>query len=495
LNDDVPYDRFVTLQLAADHVEDAQPGDVAALGFIGISPSYWKELQLPVEIIRTIVSDEIEEKVHTVSSTFLGLNIACARCHDHKFDPITSADYYALAGVLANSKQCDRAVVPHVDSDKVYEARKLVKKLDAELQPLLTNKTPENQSKIDELQAKIQQAKATPGYDVPLAPAVSDARLVVANADGTHGSKIVYESQLQDMAIEIRGNPNKLGETVPRRFVNVLSRDESARFGLGSGRLELAQSLTHDAAPLLARVIVNRIWKLHFGVGIVDTPSDFGRQGEMPSHPELLEDLAYRFVEHGWSLKWLHREIILSATYQQASSSATNEDPDGRLYSRFPRKRLDVESWRDAMLFAAGKLDMQVGGPAVDLTSSSNARRTLYGLVRRRELNDLLRLFDFPDPLTHSPGRVPTTTPLQQLFALNSPLVMEQASHLADRLAREAASDPRERVRAAYQLLFQRSPDEQEVALAIGFLGEGSSQSWSEYLQVLLTSNEFYFID
>ncbi len=495
LNQDVRYDRFVQLQLAADQMDDAVPSDLAALGFIGLSPSYWKELQLPVEIIKTIVSDEIEERVHTVSSTFLGLNLACARCHDHKFDPISAEDYYALAGVLANTKTCDRALAANVDSAKIYEARKLVKKLEAELKPLEAMKSEENDKKIAEIQSKIDEAKATPGFDSLLAPGVIDSRLVVLNADGTHGSKIVYEDTIKDAELEIRGNPNKLAQVVPRRFVSVLAQDPSTPFSKGSGRLELAQCLTSDSAALVARVMVNRIWKLHFGVGLVETPSDFGRQGQLPSHPALLDDLAFRFIDSGWSIKWLHREILLSSTYQQASGPPSPMDPDCRYYSKFPRQRLSVESWRDTILEACGNLDNQIGGTPSDLNQSTNHRRTIYGIVKRRELNDLLRLFDFPDPLTHTPSRTPTTTPLQQLFTLNSTLIMEQSQALVERLAREVGTDDEMRIQRAYHLVFARTPSDQELQTGLQFVRDNPADAWVQYVQVLLGSNEFLFVE
>ncbi|HVK09063.1 MAG TPA: DUF1553 domain-containing protein, partial [Gemmataceae bacterium] len=299
----------------------------------------------------------------------------------------------------------------------------------------------------------------------------------------------------RDMPVEIRGNPNKPGPVVPRRFVAVLSPEGPARFSHGSGRLDLAEALVRDARPLLARVIVNRVWRLHFGVGLVETPSDFGTQGERPSHPELLDDLAARLVEHGWSIKWLHREIMLSATYQQASGTASSADPGYRYYSRFPRRRLDVEAWRDALLSVSGTLNDEMGGPAAELNLATNRRRTVYGLVRRRELNDVLRLHDFPDPVTHSGARTPTITPLQQLFTLNSPLMLETAAALAGRLQREAGDDPAARIDRAYRLLFGRVPTPKETSLGLAFVGSGDAVVWRQYGQVLLGSNEFQFID
>lgn len=500
-NEDMPFDRFIHLQLAADQLPDARPSDRAALGLLGMSPSYWKELQLPVEIIKSIVSDEVEERVHTLSSTFLGLNIACARCHDHKFDPITNLDYYAIAGILSNSKPSDVSLAPDLDAAAIVEARKGVKKLESELQPLLKSEKEEDKAKVAELQQRLEALRATKGFDALLTPGVEDARLEVLPADGSHGSKIVFEKALRDKAVEIRGNPNKAGETVPRRFISVLSHNSPpAPFGTeqASGRAELARSMTSDSAHLVARVFVNRIWKHHFGRGLVETPSDFGRQGTLPSHPELLDDLAYRFIEQGWSIKWLHREILLSNTYQQQRSFGPGDqrDPDQRLYASFPRRALDVEAWRDSILETTGELNNQIGGPPEDLSKLGRARRTIYGQIRRRELNDLLRLFDFPDPLTHSASRVPTITPLQQLYLLNSPFILERSDALIRRLELESINDTDQRIEKLYGWLFQRSPTPAEWDKLRGFIQPNNDpQAWQLLAQSLLASNAFYFVE
>ena len=493
-NRDLPYDRFVQLQLAADRIPDAQASDRAALGFLGLSPSYWKELQLPVEIIKSIVSDEVEERVHTVSSTFLGLNLACARCHDHKFDPLTHSDYYAIAGVLSNSKSTDVALTEGVDAAQVVQSRKTVKTLEAEFQKLTKSDKAEDKIKSEEIRQKIEQAKTVVGYDSLLTPGVQDLRLEVRSADAAHGSKIVFESELKDSAIEIRGNPNKLGVSVPRRFVSVLTKASSSVQGWnqGSGRYELAKSITTESQDLAARVMVNRIWKHHFGCGLVDTPSDFGRQGQAPTHPELLDDLAYRFIEQGWSIKWLHREILLSAAYQRQHEMPKSQDSELRYYSTFPSRPLDVEAWRDSLLQVTESLSFQIGGPSHDLGSMTNARRTLYGHVRRREVSDLLRLFDFPDPLTHSPARIPTITPLQQLYVLNSRFVIERAEALIASLDREGIDDVQERIRWLHRWLYQREPTQREFAKITEFVKDAPDH-WQLLAQTLLASNEFYF--
>jgi hypothetical protein len=256
----------------------------------------------------------------------------------------------------------------------------------------------------------------------------------------------------------------------------------------------------NEGGPLAARVIVNRVWKHHFGAGLVETPSDFGAQGQRPTHPELLDDLAAQFVANGWSLKWLHREILLSATYRQASAYDPRKqalDPDNRWLWRMNRRRLEVEAWRDAMLAVNGTLRQQQGGPPADLGDPANGRRSVYGMVKRRELNDMLRLHDFPDPTTTSPGRVPTTTPLQLLFTLNSPLVQHEAAALARRLKVVAPAGGEARIRRAYLLLFGRPATAAEVRLGLDYLaGEPVlDAAWEQYAQALLGSNEFLFVD
>jgi hypothetical protein len=256
--------------------------------------------------------------------------------------------------------------------------------------------------------------------------------------------------------------------------------------------------MTSESAHLVARVFVNRIWKHHFGRGLVETPSDFGRQGTLPSHPELLDDLAYRFIEQGWSIKWLHREILLSNTYQQQRSFGPGDqrDPDQRLYASFPRRALDVEAWRDSILETTGELNNQIGGPPEDLSKLGRARRTIYGQIRRRELNDLLRLFDFPDPLTHSASRVPTITPLQQLYLLNSPFILERSDALIRRLELESINDTDQRIEKLYGWLFQRSPTPAEWDKLRGFIQPNNDQqAWQLLAQSLLASNAFYFVE
>ncbi|MCA9266442.1 MAG: PSD1 domain-containing protein, partial [Planctomycetales bacterium] len=287
LNADVPYDEFVTQQLAADLLPDNERNH-AALGFLGLGPKYYNRGSAEVK------ADEWDDRIDTVTRGLLGLTAACARCHDHKFDPITMRDYYALAGVFASTRMYNCA-------------------LDA-----------------------TRKSKDDGNTEKP--------------EDAMH---IVREGKPTDVAIAIRGDVKKRGPVVPRGFLAVLHDGHSRIFVDGSGRLELARAITDPANPLTARVLVNRAWAAHFGRGIVATPSNFGQMGQTPTHPELLDDLATRFVEQGWSLKWLHREIVLSSTYRQSSTASAEQqakDPNNVWLSRMHRRRLDIEQWRDAML-------------------------------------------------------------------------------------------------------------------------------------------------
>jgi hypothetical protein len=501
LNEDLPYDQFVMQQLAADLMPGVDPKDRAALGFLGVSPDYWKELQLDVDVIKSIVADEWEEKIDTVCSTFLGLTVACARCHDHKYDPISIRDYYALAGVMAGSRQIDLPLLPDAEVEPVRDAEAKIQELQEQIKSLKAKKPAPADAKalLEDLTDRIKELEATPGYKAVAVRGITDAHVSVVSR-GPNKTRLEYEDGVgHDIAMHTRGNPNRPGPVVPRRFLTVLSGDDSKPFTQGSGRLELARAIVTDGAPLAARVIVNRVWKHHFGRGLVETPSDFGRQGDRPSHPELLDDLAARFVAAGWSLNWLHREIMLSSAYRQTSKpDATKQvtDPDNRWLWRMNRRRLEVEAWRDAMLAVNGTFEPNLGGPPQELTDLNNHRRTLYGLVRRRDLTDLLRLHDFPDPLAHSASRIPTTTPLQQLFTLNGPLLRREAAALAKRLEADAPAGGEIRVRRAYALLFNRAPTEKEIQLALAFTGKQSdADAWSRYAHVLLASNEFLFID
>ncbi len=501
-NADLPYDQFVVKQLANDLLPGSQPQDNAALGFIGLSPSYWKELQLPPEIISVTVAEEWEERVDTLGRTFLGLTLGCARCHDHKSDPVTAEDYYAIAGVFASVRITESPVVSDELWKPVAAARAKVASLETKRDALKKAKPAPDDVKeqIAGIEEEISTLKTTtPHFHLASANGVVESALYVKGKDdGKHGSMLDYvDGMSRDLPVHRRGNPNDSGEIVPRRFLSAFPQSDGHPRSLtsGSGRLELAHSLVEEAKPLSARVIVNRVWQHHFGRGLVGTPSEFGPAGEAPTHPALLDDLSARFVANGWSIKWLHREILSSATWQQTSfvnPETEARDPLNQHYSRMTLRRLDIESWRDAMLTATGEIDLAVGGEPFDLDDSAGTRRTLYGSVQRRELSAILSVNDFPDPITHSAARTETSTPLQLLFSLNGPFVMNRSATLGKELA-ETGEDDHERIALAYARLFQRPPDRHEEALGLAFLAGG--EPWQRYTQVLLTSNEFLYLD
>ena len=292
----------------------------------------------------------------------------------------------------------------------------------------------------------------------------------------------------------LRGNPNTHGVVVERQFLKALSRKQRQPFTPeGSGRLDLAESIISPENPLTVRVIVNRIWKYHFGKGLVSTPSDFGRQGNLPSHPDLLDYLANRFLNEGWSIKALHRFILNSATYRQSSLSAVDislVDPENRLLSRMNRHRLGFEAMRDTMIYVTGQMDHRVGGHAIDLEQKPfTSRRAVYGKIVRQNIPALFRTFDVANPSIHTAMRPETTVPQQALFAMNSEFVQEQARKLASHLK---SSEPRARIQELYHRVLSRSPSIEEMDLAMEYLRKSKEE---QLAQVLIMSNEFLFVD
>ncbi|MEQ8791860.1 MAG: PSD1 and planctomycete cytochrome C domain-containing protein [Pirellulaceae bacterium] len=436
LNDDVPYDRFIKLQLAADKLEGDDGPNLAALGFLGLGPKYYRRNSPEV------MADEWEDRVDTVTRGLLGFTVACARCHDHKYDPIPTSDYYALAGVFASTEMYNRPLVEEAETEKNGQAK-----------------------------------------------------------DPQQSLHIVRDAAPRDLKVYLRGDVNNQGELAERRFPQILTPGQTVSLQQDSGRLQLAEAIADRGNPLTARVIVNRVWAQHFGHALVGTPSNFGKLGDAPTHPQLLDDLAARFMDAGWSLKWMHREILLSATYRQNSridETKQAADPANRLLGRMNRRRLSVEQWRDAILAVSGRLDHSMGGPSIEPDDPEQTRRTVYARISRLELNRMLSLFDFPDPNSHSARRSETTTPLQKLFVLNSPFMVRQADALLARLEREVENDDASRIERAYALLFGRAPlaEELEVALAyVNASNDGRDARWSQYAQVLLASNEMLMLD
>ena len=434
-NNDLPYDDFIRKQLAADLEKDNSVTDLPALGFIGLGHKFYNRNRL------TVKAEEWSEQVDTLTRAFLGLTVACAQCHDHKYDPVTQKDYYALAGVFASTDLVDRM---------------------------------EDGSEIKK-----------------------DSEAHKKRIGTIH---IVRDTKPKDLHVFLRGNTETKGDLVKRRFLKVLAQNEPKSFTQGSGRLELAEAIADPNNPLTARVIVNRVWSIFFGRGLVATPSNFGQLGSLPSHSELLDDLAVRFMENNWSIKWLVRELVLSSTYQQNSQIISrNEliDPANIYLWRMNRRRLSVEQWRDSILAASNNLDRR-GGESLDLTDAKNVRRTIYGRVSRKKLSDILIQFDYPDANVHSAKRSDTTTAIQKLFIINNSFMVEQAKGLAKRITGDSSATDSTHIQSTYALLYNRQPTREETDLGLAFLrlpAEGELTRWEQYSHALLAANEMMFID
>ena len=583
LNSDLPYPQFVRAQLAADQLPN-NAYLLPALGFqaLGISAN---------------------DQLDVSTRTFLGLTVACAQCHDHKYDPIPTKDYYSLLGVFKSSKSHEvplaeeAAVKAYKDHQKRIDDAKfalerfvhvqsadLSEILARQTEKYLTAKSPDG---LDpEIYARWKSYLAGPLKDHPFDPLKDPAAFqtlvtrIFADRRGMEernyvklggikglrdestrqwtnleslpileyylwrdlasdpyskdfldfkggiyyfGEKDIdrwlapawkaeHDRLRQDLKhlketlptqypflhtitdtdkpantkVAIRGDEQNLGEEVPRHFLHALTDSKPTPFSQGSGRLELAEAIVNH--PLTARVIVNRLWQGHFGAGIVRSASNFGQLGERPTHPALLDALAAEFVSDGWSLKRLHRRLLLSSAYQQASTpseSNTQKDPENKLLWRANFvPRLDAESLRDAILSASGHLDLAPGGPAQPLTDDFH-RRTLYGYVGRTKPDPSLTLFDFPNPNNPTEKRTVTLGPLQRLYFLNNSFVAKQAEAFAQRLK----GDDREKIRQAYERLYLRAPRPDETDMGLAFLKQSSS--WAQYAQVLLASSEF----
>jgi mono/diheme cytochrome c family protein len=641
-NDDLPYDQFVRDQIAGDLLDqNTRARTLPALGFLGLGPWYYDNGA--VEITR---ADERHDRVDVVSRGFLGLTVACARCHDHKYDPILSKDYYALAGVFANTAYHEyplapKSIVDEYDAkDKQIELKQKLlnkflesegrqlsetlafsaskymqaawkvsgepkkdlgrvtnedkldyelldrwvhflakpprfypylkswqamikeggtaasaKKLADEFQTLLVG-VMLDKKELDEENEVIEdkslpgtkkrkpanlpsefitnddfcpgcglELKSLPAEQMQLwtdvfrrdleggfEPSVAEyikpgllafrgwglerflsadrrAHVEMLRADikameGEQPPKYAYVHGVSDvekpgnLRLAVRGNPMKLGDEVPRHFLTVLSAGDPVPLTKGSGRLELADLIAHH--PLATRVIVNRIWKAHFGTGLVDTPSNFGQNGERPSHPDLLEYLCATFQDDGMSIKKLHRRIMLSAVYQLSADDIPaniEKDPDNRLYWHASRRRMTAEQIRDGMLFVSGGLDTKPGGPSEELTPAFN-RRTIYGKVSRYRLDQFLQLFDYPAPTISAEKRFTTSVPLQRLFFMNSDFMQQQGELLARRIATEP--DVPARIRKAYRLIFGRDPSDRELTAGIAYVNDEPMRTYEE---------------
>jgi hypothetical protein len=662
INDDTPFDRFVLEQLAADRLDlGSETWRLGALGFLTLG-----------RLFDNNPHDIYDDQIDTVSRGFLGLTVACARCHDHKYDPIGIDDYYALYGVFANSTRplgdplievpegaaaiafeaqyasARQALIDHIDREYASESRNARERFEDYLVHVATRPPDPLENSVffmslspDQLRPqiiarwrKLLDERARPEDPVfgawaellaidsaqfaarapavvaavlerPLGiepgtihPALSAAlasaqlrepadvarlwaRVIHGAASGEEsvstGAGAIFAAsarrelaglvdgplsplwfpksetylymsrvprdrfhslwleldkiavrepaasdramvledveELSEPRIFARGNPTRPGAVVPRRYLRFLSTEGERPLSVGSGRLDLARAIVDPSGPLTARVIAQRIWMHHFGEPLVATPDDFGHRSEAPIHVELLDWLAARLIASGWSMKALHREILLSWTWRQSSedrADARESDPENRLLWRRSRRRLEFEAFRDTLLAVSGRLDRTFYGRPVDIAADSDARRrTIYGLVDRQNLPELFRAFDFACP-DQSVGRRPrTVAPQAALFAMNSEFVAVQIRAIAARQELRAIEDPRERVRKLYRIVFARDPDVEEEAISIAFVTSGAATGsaagdtqesselgpWERLAQVLLWTSELSWVD
>ena len=522
-NDDLPFDQFIREQIAGDLVpatSDHERFDhIVATGYLAISRRFGGG-KGPVNLT-------IDDAIDNMGRTFLGLSVGCARCHDHKFDPVPQSDYYALYGIFSSTtfphpggEGLNRPanLVPVVAQAELEAATKPwreqiagleteVKKLEAakagmEKQPDSAGKKDalaQASKKITEAKARLKQVADTVPYE--LAYAVADAK--GANT-----------------RLQVRGDPERPGEEVPRGFLQILGGQKLPKGTTKSGRMELANWIADPANPLTARVMVNRLWQHHFGRGLVATPNDFGIRGQLPTHPELLDHLTQRFIQSGWSVKAMHRLMLLSHTWQLSSlvPDVASTDPNNTQWWHAERRRLDAESIRDAMLFVSGDLDPTPGSahpfPPVHTWSYTqhnqffalydNHQRSVYQMQQRLRKHPFLALFDGADTNSSTAMREPSTTPLQSLFMMNDKFAHEQAALFTARLM-TAEHDDAARVDRAFRMLYARPPEPDEVRMATGYLNQIRSQlaakklpgdqAWPSLVRALLGANEFLYLD
>ncbi len=529
INADKPYDQFVREQIAGDLLpaeDDRERAEqIIATGFLALGSKAHD-----AENRGQFVLDVVDEQIEATTRAFLGLTVACARCHDHKMDPIPQREYYALSGIFRSTQTCSgtlAGVFPNFNASPLIELPP-----DANLPSAVPALTPEQRAAMEKrLAALVRERDAIPPGEA------NRDRLRRANSmlatlrhrlliDRSGGSPRAFamgvreRDEVVDSPLYVRGELDQPGEVVPRGLVRVLCADSYASISSGSGRRELADWLASPSNPLTARVIVNRVWLHLFGRGLVPTPDNFGAAGARPSHPELLDTLAVEFMNDGWSIKRLIRRIVLSRAYGLDSAHDPRNfeaDPDNALVWRMSKLRLDAEAVRDALLLVGGRL--ATGPPVgsavarvgeglaffvrVEGLDASDTHRSVYLPVVRDRVLESLALFDFADPSLVTGERATTTGPAQALYFLNGPLVIRQAEALADRV-RAMVGDEAHRVDRAYRIALARGPTAAERDRALAFLREFAARAGgtdparragAAFCQALLASAEFRYRD
>jgi hypothetical protein len=516
LNDDVPYDRFVREHIAGDLLNGERTVAPAATGYLFFHEMHF----MAVDPVKQRW-DEIDAQIDVVSKAFLGLTASCARCHDHKTDPVSQADYYALAGIFYSTEQ-GRARVAGRDPVSAENRDELAEREKAYETFLSQQKDGRRQaqSKKNEGYFPISEELGvqSPGH----AATEKKLREAIAKIDPSWAQWVRSAVDVKgvDVSLAIRGDYKSPGEAVPRGFFKVLTSREPAGRDLdsGSGRLFLAEQIVDGRNPLTARVYVNRLWHHLFGRGIVATPNDFGASGESPTHPELLDYLAKRLIDTGWSTKQIIREIVLSNAYGRSSNcdpGLKERDPENRWLARSSLRRLEAEALRDSILKVAGTLDPKIGGPSVQpwvppyATANKpsnvpksgpvdgNGRRSLYIRVRRNFPSPLLQKFDCPDP-GHSIGRrKETITPGQALALMNSPFIHEQAKRWGRSVSEEQGSWP-EKIAAMFEQAVGQRASADELKILDGVADDdsrGEAEVLGDFGHVILNLSKFCFVE
>ena len=520
-NDNKPYNIFILEQIAADRLTTSarNPTNLTALGFLTVGDHFMG-----------MQNDILNDRIDVVTKGFLGLTVTCARCHDHKFDPIPQKDYYSLRGIFDSCVEPkNEPIIGKTANAATYrdynQQRELLANEADNLQASLPGfRKSGNLGAFKEARRTLQQKEhAIAELDLNH-PGSPERAMVVADAAKGHDSPLF-----------IRGEAGNKGEIVPRRFLQILSAPNRPVYTNGSGRLELALGIASQNNPLTARVMINRIWEHHFGEGFVPTPDDFGMMSEPPSHPELLDFLARNFMTNGWNIKKIHRLIMLSSVYQESSTGNprySQTDPGNRLLWRANIRRLEFEPLRDSLLAIGGMLDTNVYGRPVDLRQHPDStRRTVYDFVDRANVPDTLVNFDFATPEMVTGIRHQTTVPQQALFLMNSPIVIELAKRLVAMPDFVENTNDTDRLKFLYERIYQRPPSDEEAALGLEFvqqtplreespavvasnnddgkklrpgqrnrLGANAGKrapltSWQEYAQALLQANETSFVN
>ena len=563
-NDDLPYDQFVKLQIAGDLLpaDESIPTDrvhESGASLDGITATGMMSLAVWEQVGRDLaVAEIVDSQIDLVGRQLLGLTLACARCHDHKFDPISTKDYYSLAGVLFSSHIAtgkliaddrlgtDLVEIPLLNAEQAAKNRELderiaqaeeqiksiAKKIPQAAQLAdLTKKLPDLEAQLAKAttaaskktlneriaKSKTEHEKLTAdqkaaGWEIN-PPELQEIAAVRAEIDDLQKQKFKAplavaireggvpgsnRAKVADAPIYLRGEYTREGEVVPRRFPTILAGEKQTPLGertQQSGRRELAEWIASAENPLTARVMVNRVWQQLIGRGLVRSPDNFGKLGERPTHPELLDHLAQRFIASGWSVKQLVRDIALSATFRQMSFISAEEarnDPDNVALSHMNRRRLTYEELRDSLL----RLGRQVGAdtpPATKSTTTEMPRRTMYEALDRRKTDVTAAIFDGPDSKAIVPIRAETTTAPQALFLMNNALVVDTAKRLAAQLQKDPQlTTDSQRLDRLWLLTLGRPPETEEMETALGFIAR---HSWDGFVQALLGSNEFAYLD